>query len=111
MIVARDGHGDQYLAQDFRYPAGGRLTIRWTPANGGEPIEREITKTTGEGVALGMFNLISSIEGFARASFTYALRRNVSVYLSTKNTILKEYDGAFKEVFAAIFAPGVPDSV
>jgi isocitrate dehydrogenase len=103
VVVARHGFGDQYRAQDFHYPGAGTITISWMPANGGEPIEREVTKTKGGGVAMGMFNLDSSIEGFARACFTYALGRNYPVYLSTKNTILKVYDGTFKNTFQRIF--------
>jgi isocitrate dehydrogenase len=103
VVVARHGFGDQYRAQDFHYPGAGTITISWTPANGGEPIEREVIKTKGGGVAMGMFNLDSSIEGFARACFTYALGRNYPVYLSTKNTILKVYDGTFKNTFQRIF--------
>jgi isocitrate dehydrogenase len=103
VVVARHGFGDQYRAQDFHYPAAGTITISWTPANGGDPIEREVIKTKGGGVAMGMFNLDSSIEGFARACFTYALGRNYPVYLSTKNTILKVYDGTFKNTFQRIF--------
>jgi isocitrate dehydrogenase len=103
VVVARHGFGDQYRAQDFHYPGAGTIRISWTPANGGEPIEREVIKTQGGGVAMGMFNLDSSIEGFARACFTYALGRNYPVYLSTKNTILKVYDGTFKNTFQRIF--------
>ena len=97
MVVARHGFGDQYRAQDFHFPGAGTITISWTPEGGGEPIEREVIKTKGGGVAMGMFNLDSSIEGFARACFTYALGRNYPVYLSTKNTILKVYDGTLQE--------------
>jgi len=103
VVVARHGFGDQYRAQDFHYPGAGTIRISWTPANGGEPIEREVITTNGGGVAMGMFNLDSSIEGFARACFTYALGRNYPVYLSTKNTILKVYDGTFKNTFQRIF--------
>src|SRR5262245_28903063 len=83
VVVARHGFGDQYRAQDFHYPGAGTLKISWTPANGGEPIEREMIKTPGAGVAMGMFNLDSSIEGFARACFTYGLGRKHPVYLSS----------------------------
>jgi isocitrate dehydrogenase len=103
VVVARHGFGDQYRAQDFHYPGAGTLKISWTPANGGDAIEREMIKTSGAGVAMGMFNLDSSIEGFARACFTYGLNRHYPVYLSTKNTILKVYDGTFKNTFQAIF--------
>jgi len=103
VVVARHGFGDQYRAQDFRFPGPGTIRIGWTPEGGGAPIEREVVKATGGGIAMGMFNLESSIEGFARACFTYALGRNYPVYLSTKNTILKAYDGAFKDTFQRVF--------
>ena len=102
VVVARHGFGDQYRAQDFRFPGPGTLKISWIPESG-EPIEREIIQAKGAGVALGMFNLESSIEGFARACFTYALGRNYPVYLSTKNTILKVYDGTFKTTFQRVY--------
>jgi isocitrate dehydrogenase len=103
VVVARHGFGDQYRAQDFKFPGPGTLTISWTPDGGGEAISREVIKAPGSGVALGMFNLDASIEGFARACFTYALGRNYPVYLSSKNTILKVYDGAFKNTFQRVF--------
>ena len=105
VVVARHGFGDQYRAQDFHFPGPGTLTISWTPAAGSSeaPIDREVIKASGPGVMLGMFNLDASIEGFARACFTYALGRNYPVYLSTKNTILKVYDGAFKNTFQRVF--------
>ena len=103
VVVARHGFGDQYRAQDFHFPGAGTITISWTPADGGQPIAREVVKTRGGGVALGMFNLDASIEGFARACFNYALDRNYPVYMSTKNTILKAYDGAFKHTFERVF--------
>jgi isocitrate dehydrogenase len=103
VVVARHGFGDQYRAQDFRFSGAGTLKITWTPEDGGESIAREVVKTDGGGVAMGMFNLDASIEGFARACFTYALGRRYPVYLSTKNTILKVYDGAFKQAFERVF--------
>ncbi len=104
VVVARHGFGDQYRAQDFHFPGPGTVKISWTPSSGGETaIEREIIKTNGGGVALGMFNLDSSIEGFARACFNYALDRHYPVYLSSKNTILKVYDGTFKNTFQRVF--------
>jgi isocitrate dehydrogenase len=103
VVVARHGFGDQYRSQDFKFPGAGTLTIAWTPEGGGESISREIIKAPGSGVALGMFNLDASIEGFARACFTYALGRNYPVYLSSKNTILKIYDGAFKNTFQRVY--------
>jgi isocitrate dehydrogenase len=103
VVVARHGFGDQYRAQDFHFDGAGTIKISFTPDGGGAVIEREIIKTKGGGVAMGMFNLDASIEGFARACFTYALGRNYPVYLSTKNTILKVYDGTFKNTFQRIF--------
>jgi len=103
VVVARHGFGDQYRAQDFHFPSAGTLRISFTPADGGAPIEREIIKANGPGVALGMFNLDSSIRGFARACFNYALGRNYPVYLSSKNTILKAYDGRFKNIFQEVY--------
>jgi isocitrate dehydrogenase len=103
VVVARHGFGDQYRATDFAFPGAGSLKLTWTPAGGGDSIEREIIKAPGAGVVLGMFNLDASISGFARACFNYALGRNYPVYLSTKNTILKVYDGRFKNLFQEIF--------
>ena len=103
VVVARHGFGDQYRAQDFQFPGVGSLKITWTPEAGGQSIEREIIKTSGPGVALGMFNLDASIRGFASACFNYALGRNYSVYLSSKNTILKVYDGRFMHIFQEVF--------
>src|SRR3989449_996000 len=90
-------------ATDFQFPGAGTLKLSWTPDNGGSPIEREIVKAPGAGVVLGMFNLDESISGFARACFNYALARHYPVYLSTKNTILKVYDGRFMHLFQEIF--------
>lgn len=103
VVVARHGFGDQYRAQDFQFPGAGSLKLVFTPADGGAPIEREIIKAPSAGVALGMFNLDNSIAGFARACFTYALDRSYPVYLSSKNTILKVYDGRFKNLFQEIY--------
>ena len=103
VVVARHGFGDQYRAQDFLFPGPGTLKITFTPDGGGEPIEREIIKAKGPGIAMGMFNLDSSITGFARACFNYALGRDYPVYLSSKNTILKAYDGRFKNIFQDIY--------
>jgi isocitrate dehydrogenase len=103
VVVARHGFGDQYRAQDFHFPGAGTISISWTPEGGGEAINREVIKTKGSGIAMGMFNLDASIEGFARACFTYALGRNYPVYLSTKNTILKVYDGRFKDIYQQVF--------
>ncbi|QOY88939.1 NADP-dependent isocitrate dehydrogenase [Paludibaculum fermentans] len=103
VVVARHGFGDQYRAQDFTFPGPGKLKLVFTPADGSEPIEREIIDAPSAGIALGMFNLDSSISGFARACFNYALDRSYPVYLSSKNTILKAYDGRFKNLFQEIF--------
>jgi isocitrate dehydrogenase len=103
VVVARHGFGDQYRATDFQFPAAGTLKLSWTAANGTETIEREIVQTPGAGVVMGMFNLDESISGFARACFNYALGRHYPVYLSTKNTILKVYDGRFKNLFHEIY--------
>jgi isocitrate dehydrogenase len=103
VVVARHGFGDQYRAQDFHFPGPGTLKISFTPTGGGAPIEREIIQANGPGIAMGMFNLDSSITGFARACFNYALGRGYPVYLSTKNTILKAYDGRFKNIFQEVF--------
>jgi isocitrate dehydrogenase len=103
VVVARHGFGDQYRAQDFAFPGAGSLKLVFTPNDGGETIEREIIKAPSAGIALGMFNLDSSIAGFARACFAYGLGRNYPVYLSSKNTILKVYDGKFKNLFQEIY--------
>jgi len=105
IIIARHAHADQYKAQDFVVPGSGRVTLTYTPADGSPPIERTVADYGPDGgVAMGMYNTTQSIEDFARACFSYALSRDVPVYLSTKNTILKAYDGAFKDIFARIFA-------
>src|ERR1700732_269440 len=103
VVVGRHGFADQYRATDFYFPSAGTLKLSWSPDDGGAPIEREIVKAPGPGIALGMFNLDESISGFARACFNYALARNYPVYLSTKNTILKVYDGRFKDIFQEVF--------
>lgn len=103
VVVARHGFGDQYRAQDFQFPSAGTLKLTFTPTDGGAPIEREIIKAPSAGVAMGMFNLDSSIAGFARACFNYGLNRDYPVYLSSKNTILKAYDGRFKNLFQEIY--------
>lgn len=103
VVVARHGFGDQYRAQDFQFAGAGTLKLVFTPSDGGAPVEREIIKAPSAGVAMGMFNLDSSIAGFARACFNYGLNRDYPVYLSTKNTILKAYDGRFKNLFQEIF--------
>ena len=103
VVVARHGFGDQYRAQDFQFPSAGTLKLVFTPTDGSAPIEREIIQAPSSGVAMGMFNLDSSIIGFARVCFNYGLDRNYPVYLSSKNTILKAYDGRFKNLFQQIF--------
>ncbi|HSV66669.1 MAG TPA: NADP-dependent isocitrate dehydrogenase [Mycobacteriales bacterium] len=104
IVIGRHAHGDQYKATDFKVPGPGTVTITYTPADGGEPIELEVAQfPEGGGVAMGMYNFRRSIEDFARASLRYGLARGYPVYLSTKNTILKAYDGMFKDVFAEIF--------
>jgi isocitrate dehydrogenase len=103
VVVARHGFGDQYRATDFQFPGAGTLKMTFTPADGSAPIEKEVFKSPGAGVAMGMYNLDESIKGFARACFNYGLQRNYAVYLSSKNTILKVYDGRFKNLFQEIF--------
>jgi len=104
IIIGRHAHGDQYKATNFKVPGAGVLTLTFTPAGGGAPEVHEVA-TYGDdgGVAMGMFNFNDSIRDFARASLNYGLQRGVPVYLSTKNTILKAYDGAFKDIFAQVF--------
>ncbi|WP_374469003.1 NADP-dependent isocitrate dehydrogenase [Phenylobacterium sp.] len=102
IIVGRHAFGDQYKATDFRVPGKGKLTIKWDGENG-ETIEHEVFDFPGGGVAMGMYNLDDSIREFAHACFAYGLNRQYPVYLSTKNTILKAYDGRFKDIFAEVF--------
>jgi len=103
IVIGRHAFGDQYRATDFRVPGAGKLTIKFEPEDGGEPIEREVFNFTGSGVAMAMYNLDESIRDFARACMNYGLNRGWPVYLSTKNTILKAYDGRFKDLFEEIF--------
>ena len=102
IIVGRHAFGDQYKATDFRFPGKGTLTIKFV-GDDGKVIEKEVFKAPGAGVAMAMYNLDESIREFARASLNYGLSRNYPVYLSTKNTILKAYDGRFKDIFQEIF--------
>jgi isocitrate dehydrogenase len=102
IVVGRHAYGDQYRATDFRVPGKGRLTIRFEGEDG-DVIEREVFKFPGSGVAMAMYNLDDSIRDFARASMNYGLLRKYPVYLSTKNTILKAYDGRFKDLFEEIY--------
>jgi len=104
IIIGRHAFGDQYRAEDFVVPGGGKLTLTFTPSDGGEPITRDVYEFPEDGgVALAMYNRDDSIRDFARASFRYGLDRGVPVYMSTKNTILKAYDGRFKDLFQEIF--------
>ncbi|MHB1009096.1 MAG: NADP-dependent isocitrate dehydrogenase [Propionibacteriaceae bacterium] len=104
IIIGRHAHGDQYKAQNFKVPGAGTVTITYTPEDGSAPMEFEVAKFGPDGgVAMGMYNFNSSIEDFARASLNYGLLRNYPVYLSTKNTILKAYDGQFKDIFQAVY--------
>ena len=97
IVIGRHAFGDQYRATDFRIPGKGKLTITFVPEDGGEKIEHEVFNFPGSGVTLAMYNLDDSIRDFARASLNYGLIRKYPVYLSTKNTILKAYDGRFKD--------------
>ncbi len=103
VVVGRHAFGDQYRATDFKVPGAGKLTIKFQPADGGEPIEHEVFDFKSPGIAMGMFNVDKSIRDFARASFNFGLQRKWPVYLSTKNTILKAYDGRFKDIFQEVF--------
>ena len=103
IVIGRHAHGDQYKATDFVVPGPGTVTITYTPADGSAPMELNVAEFTGGGVAMGMYNFDESIRDFARASFRYGLSRDYPVYLSTKNTILKAYDGRFKDLFAEVF--------
>jgi isocitrate dehydrogenase len=103
IIIGRHAHGDQYKATDFVAPGAGSLTMTFTPADGSAPMEFHVADFPGGGVGMAMYNYDDSIRDFARASFRYGLTRNFPVYLSTKNTILKAYDGRFKDLFAEIF--------
>ena len=103
IIIGRHAHGDQYKATDFVVPGPGRVTISYVPDDESQPIELEVANFTGGGVAMAMYNYDDSIRDFARATMRYALNRKFPLYLSTKNTILKAYDGRFKDIFAEIF--------
>ena len=104
IVIGRHAHGDQYQASDFTVPGPGTVTITYTPDDGSKPLTIEVARfPEGGGVAVGMYNYRKSIEDFARASLRYGLARQYPVYLSTKNTILKAYDGMFKDVFAEIY--------
>ncbi len=103
IVIGRHAFGDQYRATDFVVPGAGKLTIAFEPSDGGETIGREVFDFPGGGVALAMYNLDDSIRGFARACMNYGLKLGWPVYLSTKNTILKAYDGRFKDLFQEVF--------
>ena len=103
IVIGRHAHGDQYKATDFRVPGPGTVTITFTPSDGGASVVREVAKFAGSGIAMGMYNYDDSIRDFARASLRYGLDRGWPVYLSTKNTILKAYDGRFKDLFEEVF--------
>lgn len=104
IVVGRHAFGDQYKATDFKVPGAGTVTITFTPEDGSEPISHEVVRfPEGGGVSLGMYNFTDSVKDFARASFAYGLQRGYPVYLSTKNTILKAYDGLFKDIFQDIY--------
>ena len=110
IVVARHAFGDQYKATDFKVPGAGQLTVTFTPDDGSEPIQH-VVYNYGEdgGVAQVQYNVNDSIRGFARACFNYGLMRHYPVYLSTKNTILKAYDGQFKDIFAEVFETDYKD--
>ncbi len=103
IVIGRHAFGDQYRATDLVVPGEGRLTLTYTPKDGSEPVELEVYDFPGGGVAMAMYNLDDSIRDFARASMRYGLDRGFPVYLSTKNTILKKYDGRFKDLFAEVY--------
>ena len=103
IVIGRHAYGDQYRATDFRVPGPGKLTVTFTPEDGSAPMEFNVFDFPSSGVAMAMYNLDDSIRDFARASFNYGIARKYPVYLSTKNTILKAYDGRFKDIFAEIF--------
>ncbi len=103
VIIGRHAFGDQYRATDFKVPGKGKMEVKWTSEDGKDEIKYEVFNFTGPGVALSMYNLDKSIEDFARSCFSYGLIKKWPVYMSTKNTILKQYDGRFKDIFQDIF--------
>ena len=103
VVIGRHAFGDQYRATDFKVPGKGKLEVKWTSEDGKNEIKHEVFNFTGPGVALSMYNLDKSIEDFARSCFSYGLIKKWPVYMSTKNTILKKYDGRFKDIFQEIF--------
>ncbi len=104
IVIGRHAFGDQYRATDFKVPGPGKLTMRWEAQDGSETIEHEVFDYPSSGVAMGMYNLDDSIRDFARACLNYGLTRGWPVYLSTKNTILKAYDGRFKDLFEEVYS-------
>ena len=103
VVIGRHAFGDQYRATDFKVPGKGKMEVKWTSEDGKDEIKYEVFNFTGPGVALSMYNLDKSIEDFARSCFSYGLIKKWPVYLSTKNTILKQYDGRFKDIFQEVF--------
>ena len=103
VVIGRHAFGDQYRATDFKVPGKGKMEVKWTSEDGKDEIKYEVFNFTGPGVALSMYNLDKSIEDFARSCFSYGLIKKWPVYLSTKNTILKKYDGRFKDIFEDVF--------
>ena len=103
VIIGRHAFGDQYRATDFKVPGRGKMEVKWTSEDGKDEIKYEVFNFTGPGVALSMYNLDKSIQDFARSCFSYGLIKKWPVYMSTKNTILKQYDGRFKDIFQEIF--------
>ena len=103
VVIGRHAFGDQYRATDFKVPGKGKMEVKWTSEDGKDEIKYEVFNFTGPGVALSMYNLDKSIEDFARSCFSYGLIKKWPVYMSTKNTILKQYDGRFKDIFQEIF--------
>ena len=103
LIIGRHAFGDQYRATDFKVPGKGKMEVKWTSEDGKDEIKYEVFNFTGPGVALSMYNLDKSIQDFARSCFSYGLIKKWPVYMSTKNTILKQYDGRFKDIFQEIF--------
>lgn len=103
IVIGRHAFGDQYRATDFLVPGAGKLTMRFEPSDGGEPVEYKVFDFPGSGCAMGMYNLDDSIRGFARSCMNYALNLGWPLYLSTKNTILKKYDGRFKDIFQKVY--------
>ena len=103
IVVGRHAFGDQYRATDFKVPGKGKLTMKFEPADGGKPVEYEVFDFPSAGIAMGMYNLDESIQSFARSCLNYGLSKKLPVYLSTKNTILKAYDGRFKDIFQDVY--------